>query len=184
MSEPEQISVSKFEKALHDRSAFSCGITSIDGWFKTGISDQIKDGRIQVYCATAPSGAIVGFYALNAHSVKADQAGFLARRRERHEIPTVYLPCIAVHQDWQKKGIGSLLMGDAIKRSVEVSSVIGAAALVLDVKLDEHFERRMRFYTDLGFAPLGGTEERRIYLPLKVAAASLAAAEMQLASTL
>ena len=34
--------VERFDKALHDRKAFSCGVAGMDRWFKESITDQIK----------------------------------------------------------------------------------------------------------------------------------------------
>lgn len=162
-----------FDKALHDRSAFSCGIQVIDNWLQNSVSDQIKQDRIKLYCATDRSGKLVGFYGLNAHSIRPESAGSLARKGERHEIPVIYLPCIAVDVGHQGQDIGTVLMAHAIIKSVEVADTLGAAALVLDIKEDCDLERRTRFYEKLGFKPLSNTNPRRVFLSIAVARISV-----------
>ena len=40
------LTIAKFDKALHDRSAFSCGFAPIDNFLKSSLSDQVKDGMV------------------------------------------------------------------------------------------------------------------------------------------
>lgn len=172
MPDQPKFRIAKFDKALHDRSAFSCGIKEIDNWLKTSVSDQIKNNRVRLWCAINEEGQVIGFYSLNTQSVRPEKAGELARKGERHEIPALYLPCIAISEDYQEKGLGAALMGHAVSTALNISEQVGAAALILDVHKDEHYERRKAFYTRIGFAPLGGDKEERMYLSMKDARAS------------
>lgn len=162
-----------FNKALHNRSAFSCGVQSIDSWLHASISKQIKNDRIKLYCATDESGKLVGFYALNAHCIRPEDAAALAQKGERHEIPVVYLPYIAVDAAHQGQNLGAALMGHAIMKSVEISDKIGAAALVLDVKKDADFEKRLSFYSRFGFQPLNPETPHKVFLSMKLARLSV-----------
>ncbi|MCR9137629.1 MAG: GNAT family N-acetyltransferase [Alphaproteobacteria bacterium] len=164
--------IKTFDKALHDRSAFSCGVDKIDNWFKTAISEQIKQKRIVVWCATNPEGVLSGFYALNTHSIVPKDAGALARRGDQFPIPVIYLPATAVASDLQGQGLGKALMGHAIRQSVDISNRAGAAALVLDVLQDDNFEKRRAFYSRIGFVQLGSAPVR-MFLPLKTALVSM-----------
>lgn len=164
--------IRKFDKALHDRSAFSCGVDQIDNWLKNSISDQIKYNRLVVWCATDQERRLCGFYALNAHSVRPEAASALARRKERNPIPVIYLPAIAVASDLQGQSVGTALMGHAIRQGVDISEKAGTAALVLDVLEDDNFDRRKAFYEQIGFTLLGD-DPKRFYLPMNTARASL-----------
>ncbi|MCP4818630.1 MAG: GNAT family N-acetyltransferase [Shimia sp.] len=160
--------VERFEKASHDRGAFSCGVTGMDRWFKESITDQIMANRLRVWCALDAEGHVVGFYGLSAHSVEAEASPALSRRRERHPIPAVYLAALATDLSVQGEGLGGALMADALAKALEVSETIGAAAVILDVFEDERFEQRMAFYTKLGFRPLNPSEDpKRLFLPIK-----------------
>lgn len=168
----EQYTILQFDKALHDRSAFTCGIAKIDNWLKNSISKQIKENRLRVWCANDADGELVGFYSLCTHSICPEKAPALAAKREQNEIPTLYLPVIATAKNRHGNGIGSSLMGHAIIESIKVSEKVGVAALVLDVKEDEKFQKRMEFYTSLGFR-LIGCDNKRVFLSIKDAKASL-----------
>jgi GNAT superfamily N-acetyltransferase len=160
--------VERFDKASHDRGAFSCGVAGMDRWFKESITDQIKANRLRVWCALNPEGRVVGFYGLSAHSVEAEAAPALSRRRERHPIPAVYLAALATDQTVQGQGVGGALRADALAKALEVSETIGAAAVILDVFEDDRFEARMAFYTKLGFRPLDpANDPKRLFLPMR-----------------
>ena len=160
--------VERFDKASHDREAFSCGVVGIDRWFKESITDQIKTNRLRVWCAVDTEERVVGFYGLSAHSVEAESSSALSRRRERHPIPAVYLAALATDLTVQGQGLGRALMADALAKALEVSETIGAAAVILDVFEDECFKQRMAFYTKLGFRPLNPeVDTKRLFLPIK-----------------
>lgn len=174
MTDPK-FRVEKFDKASHDRGAFSCGVPAMDRWFKESISDQIKANRTRVWCAVDETGKVVGFYALSAHAVEPSLSPALADKRERHPIPAVYLTALATDQSVQGQGLGSALVADAMLKALDISEIIGAAAVVLDVFEDDGFEKRMKFYRDLGFAPINpAANPHRVFLTMKDIARSAA----------
>ncbi len=67
------LTISIFDKALHDRSAFSCGFAPIDNFLKSSLSDQIRTGMVAAWIATAEDdSAVLGFYTLGALAVRSD----------------------------------------------------------------------------------------------------------------
>ncbi len=53
-------------------------------------------------------------------------------------------------------------------KALEISEIIGAAALVLDVLQDDAYDERMKFYTNLGFTPIGpDVNPKRVFLSIK-----------------
>ncbi len=164
----QRFRIEKFDRASHDRGAFCCGVAGMDRWFKESITDQIKANRIRVWCAVDRNNQVVGFYALSAHSVEPSNSSELATRRERHPIPAVYLSALATDEVAQGQGLGRALMADAMLKAIEISEVIGAAAIILDVLDDERFDQRMKFYLDLGFAAIDRTgNPKRLFLSIK-----------------
>ena len=160
--------VETFDASKHDRSGFSCGVPAMDRWFKESISDQIKRNRLRVWCAVSNEGALTGFYGLAAHSLEPRCAAVLASKRERHPIPAIYLVALAADVNQQGKGLGSALMADALARAFSVSVEIGAAAVVLDVLKDDHYDARRAFYERLGFMPLDPDQHpNRMFLPMR-----------------
>ncbi len=67
----------------------------------------------------------------------------------------------------QGEGLGTALVIDAMKRCIGIADQMGAAAIVLDVLDDTHFDRRWSFYEELGFRPLGDSDNpKRVYIPM------------------
>lgn len=171
------LTIAQFEKALHERGAFSCGFKPIDNFLKSSLSEQIKNGFVQAWIATEEGQAdVLGFYTLGAMAVRA---GLGPKKWDQGrvgipDIPVIYIRAIAVHKDLQGQGYGTALVVDAMRRSLEVSEKMGAAAMVLDVLEDDHFERRWKFYEELGFQSLSDPDNpHRVYIPMADVRASL-----------
>lgn len=102
---------------------------------------------------------VVGYYALNAHRLEADSLPpDLTRNAPSHGgIPAVYLSMVAVSRHHQGKGLGKILLADALKRVASTADQIGLKAVVLDVIEDggsDMVTKRTKFYEDRGFLPL------------------------------
>jgi GNAT superfamily N-acetyltransferase len=171
--------ITQFDKALHDRSAFCCGVAPIDNWIRTSVSEETRKDRVRLWCGTDADGTLFGVYALAPHSVLPEEAGTLAGKADRKPIPVLYLTCLAIDQRFQKQGLGEALMGHAIEKTVRLSAEIPIAALVLDVLQDDRFDRRAAFYTRLGFGPLSPDRPARMYLSMQDARAAMAALDAQ-----
>jgi GNAT superfamily N-acetyltransferase len=166
--ETTALTIAKFDKALHDRSAFSCGFAPIDNFLKSSLSDQIRNGMVMAWIMTAEDDpAVLGFYTLGAMAVRADLGPKSWKRARVPDIPVIYIRAVAIHEDTQGKGLGTALVIDAMKRCIDISEQMGAAAIVLDVLQDDHFERRWNFYAELGFQPLGDPDNpHRVFIPM------------------
>ncbi len=162
------LSIAKFDKALHDRSAFCCGFGPIDNFLKLSLSDQIKDKMLVAWMATADDSlAVVGFYTLSALAVRAGLGPKKWQRGRIQDVPVIYVRALGVHEDMQGRGYGTALMIDAMRRCLRITDQMGAAAIVLDILEDDHFERRWKFYTDLGFWPLNDPDNlHRVFIPM------------------
>lgn len=167
--------IAKFDKARHDRSAFSCGFGPIDNFLKSSLSDLTKAGLVAAWVATSGDDpAVLGFYTLSALAVRSDFGPKAWQRACLPDIPAIYIRAVAVRQDKQGQGLGTALMVDAIARCLRIADQMGAAAIVLDVLEDAQVERRRAFYAGLGFRPLGDPDTpHRVYLPMADARATL-----------
>jgi ribosomal protein S18 acetylase RimI-like enzyme len=173
--------ISLFEKALHDRSAFSCGVRPIDNWVKNSVSSETKADRLRLWCAIDDAGTLVGVYAMNPHSVQPQDSGLLARQGEWKPIPVLYLSCLAIDTRYQGQGLGEAMMGHAIEKAVKLAEELPVTAIVLDVYEDDDFGRRMAFYQRLGFVSFSAEKPSRMYLPIADARKSVAAVDARLA---
>lgn len=163
----QQIVIEPFDPARHDRTAFSCGSQRIDNFLKRTAKKHQKGDFTRVWVAVEPGDARVrGFYAINAHALEADALpAQLTKNAPRHgSIPAVYLSTLGVDQSIQGRGLGRVLLADALRRTARAARDLGIACIVLDVldDTDESVEKRRRFYESFGFASLPSRPMRMI----------------------
>lgn len=162
--------IEPFDQAKHDRTAFSCGVVQVDNYFKRTANKLVKAGNLRLYVMVGPDGALIGFYAINAHAVEfGELPKKYARNRPGHgSIPAAYISMIGVDQRFSGHGHGGVLLADALTRIARAADEIGISVVILDV-LDcgnpDLVERRKRLYTGYGFTALP-SNELRLFLPL------------------
>jgi ribosomal protein S18 acetylase RimI-like enzyme len=148
-----------FNPERHNRESFSCGVEQVDNFFKRTANKLAKADNLRVFVMVAADGAVIGFYALNAHAVSfADLPAKFARTRPNHgNIPAAYISMIGVDQHFAGCGYGGDLLVDALKRIVRASDALGIAVIILDV-LDDgdaaRVARRKALYESYGFQAL------------------------------
>ncbi|MFK4874738.1 GNAT family N-acetyltransferase [Novosphingobium sp. ZW T3_23] len=162
--------IEPLEPSKHDRAAFSCGVEQVDNFFKRTANKLARAGNLRVHVLTEPDGSIVGFYALNAHSIHyADLPEQFKRDRPGHgTIPAAFISMIGVDSRYQGRGYGGDLLVDCLRRIARAAEAIGIRVVLLDV-LDcgsaSAVEGRIQLYGSYGFASLP-TQKLRMFLPL------------------
>ena len=149
----------------HKRSSFQCGESSLDNYIKKLAKQDVKRRISQVYIAAEsenPS-TVVGYYTLSTLSVGLNELPeSLACKLPMHPIPAALIGRLAVSEQAQGKGVGKMLLVDAIKRTLAISNEIAIYAMIVDVLNEE----TKLFYTQFGFTQLN-TQNQRLFLPLK-----------------
>ena len=117
----------------------------------------------QVFVAVGDTpGQVLGYYSLSATRVeRSELPPASAKRLPHYPVPAALLGRLAVDHRHQGRGLGELLLLDAIRRTLWASSAMAVYAIVVDAKN----ERAGAFYQAYGFRPLTG-EGRRLFLPL------------------
>lgn len=165
--------IEPFDPERHDRAAFASGVDAVDNFLKKTANKLARADNLRLYAMTDPSGALIGFYALNAHAIDyAALPAKYARTRPGHgEIPAAYIAMIGVDARHQGHGFGGDLLVDALTRIVQAADAIGIAVVILDVLDDgdaEQVARRKALYESYGFQPLP-SRPLRLFLPLATA---------------
>lgn len=147
----------------HDRQGFSCGVPELDSYLRTRAGQDIRRRIARVFvCCAQGNDSIAGFYTLSSLSIDASSLPQnMARKLPRHPIPAALIGRLAVSERNQGQGIGTMLIADAVKRSLAVSEEMAIHALVVDAKDDA----AARFYRRFGFQSFVG-ESRRLFLPM------------------
>jgi GNAT superfamily N-acetyltransferase len=149
----------------HDRSQFCSGSDALDRYFREQASQDIKRRIATCFVAVnVESHETAGFYTLAAASVALlALSPDIARKLPRYPaVPAALLGRLAVGRIQQGKGLGGVLLADAVLRSSRAE--LGVFALLVDAK----DEAAQRFYEHHGFVLLTG-DGRRLCLPIATA---------------
>lgn len=163
----------------HDRAVFSCGVEQVDNFFKKTANKLSKADNLRVFVMSQSDGTVIGFYAMNAHSVDYQELPKkFSRDRLRHgNIPAAYISMSGRDKKFRGSGFGGDLLVDCLNRILRVSDDLGIAVVMLDV-LDcgnpEFVAKRRALYIEYGFQPLP-SNNLRLFLPISTARAVMAA---------
>ncbi len=134
----------------HDRQAFDCGRPALNDWLQQVARQHQDKGLSKTFVAIRePSPErICGFYALTLAELDSSQLAKPLRKKLPRRIPGVRLGRLAVDQAYQGKGLGELLLVDALTRSRRVTTEAGGIGLFVDA-IDE---TAAAYYRRFGFA--------------------------------
>ena len=94
---------------------------------------------------------MIGYYSLSAGGLDAtDLPEEFRHRLPRYPVPVVLLGRLAVAKSHQGKGLGAILIADALQRIVQASRMMAVFAVIVDALND----RVAEFYQQFGFIPL------------------------------
>jgi GNAT superfamily N-acetyltransferase len=145
-----------------DRKAFTCGTESLDAYFHSIVTQDIKKGYCAAFVAIdTRDHSIAGYYTLCASSVSLDEVPEEQRKKLRlyKKVPCTLMGRLAVATAHQGEKLGSALLYDAWARAANAQ--IGGVALVVDAL----HEKARQFYLKHGFLDLG--QELQLWHPLK-----------------
>jgi ribosomal protein S18 acetylase RimI-like enzyme len=154
----------------HDRTTFTSGESVLDRWFRTQAGQKERRSVTRVFVASDDEG-IVGFSTLSMFAIGLDSVPErVARKLPRYpDVPAALIGRLARAIRARGKGVGELLVADAIDRIVAATRSIAAFAIVVDAKN----ERARLFYERLGFIPFP-TRPDRLFLLMETAASAAA----------
>jgi len=152
----------RLDPKIHDRSSFICESSELETYLKKTANQEAKK-RVTVTYVMADGAHIKGFYTLASSAINLNQLPeSTTKKLPRYPaISAILLGRLAVHQHEQGHGLGKLLLVDALKRSVELSYMLGAYAVVVDAKNDGAH----RFYSHFDFIELPD-QQYRLFMPM------------------
>lgn len=136
--------------STHDCKTFDCGEIALNNWLARMARQQHSRNIARTFVAVdvANPACILGFYALSVSEIEGETLP--KPKKYPNLVPVVRLGRFAVDQHMQGKGLGGLLMMNALERIAEIANQVGLAAVVVDAKN----EAVARFYERFGFVPL------------------------------
>ncbi len=146
----------------HDRSGFSCGEPTLDQYFQTQVTQDIKRRYANCFVAVeVATDQVVGYYTLASASLALDELPEETKKRlpRYPSVPAVRIGRLAVATAFQKRGLGPALLADAAERAMD--SAVAAHALTVDSISD----KATAFYEKHGFIRLPSKPDT-LFLPL------------------
>lgn len=146
----------------HAVEEFTCGQPELDRFlFRHALQAQQANSS-RTYVGVSGK-TVVGYYTIVAGEVRhADAPERVVKGMPRHPIPLLILARLAVHSDWQGRGIGAGLLLDALGRTLQVADIVGVRSLAVHAKDDA----TAAFYRHFGFVP-SPTDSRHLFMLIK-----------------
>lgn len=144
----------------HDRKGFDCGEESLNVFLQNYARQNDEKGLGRTYVAVYPGQTeILGYYTVSSGSISFDN---IPEKLPRYPIPTVHLGRLAVDVSQNGKGLGSMLLIDALAKISQVSNELGIFA----VEVYALNASAKSFYLKYGFSELYD-DPYHLYIPMK-----------------
>jgi GNAT superfamily N-acetyltransferase len=131
----------------HPVDVFECEQEAFNNWLCKHALQNQGAGAAQTYVGLVGD-AVIGYYSLAVGQIEyCDAPERLQKGLARHPVPIMLLPRLAVHKDWQKKGVGRALLRDAVLRTTQAADIAGIRALTVHAK----DEQARRYYEQFDF---------------------------------
>jgi ribosomal protein S18 acetylase RimI-like enzyme len=147
----------------HNRAAFSCGVEALDNYLRKQASQDVKK-RVAVAFVLTPDGrTVAGYYTLSQYAVELDAIPdeIAAKLPKYPAVPATLIGRLAVSGEFRGRGLGELLLMDALNRCLKGSKHVASAAVIVDA-IDD---RAASFYKKYGFIDLPKIP-KRLFLPM------------------
>lgn len=131
----------------HNRTTFECGEPTLNDWLaRMALQQQEKNyARTRILVDEAMPTHILGYYTLLAHEIDTTQLP--SARKPPRRLACVLLGRLAAHRGAQGRGLGRLMLLDAIARTRATIEEAAGIGLVVDAL----HERAAEFYRGFGF---------------------------------
>ena len=147
----------------HHRDEFCCGQSPLDHFIRSLVSQYEKRKLGRTYVAIRPGErSVFGYYTLASSAVSLNVLpAKSAKKLPKHPVPVILLARLAVDQTVQNRGLGKLLLKDALTRSLGLSTQLGIHA----VEVEAIDARAKDFYMKHSFIPLED-DPLHLFLPI------------------
>jgi len=120
----------------HNRKDFDCGKELLNDYLKTQAGQDVKRKLSACFVlADSETKVIQGYYTLSNNSIPLSSFSEQIQKKlpkSYDSIPTTLLGRLAIDKKYQGKGIGKIILIDALKRSFGISNEIGSFGIIVD----------------------------------------------------
>ena len=137
----------------HPRSKFNSGQPQVDEWIRTKALQHFEKRLSTTQVLLDEEGRIAGYYTLAMGQIDfADLTQEYARKLPRRMLPVAVLAWLGIDFSYQGKGLGRLLLAQALRDCYEASHSFAFVAVILDCVDDV----AKAFYQHFDFKELPG----------------------------
>lgn len=144
----------ELDKTHHDRSAFECGENELNVFIRTQAARHMEIGisKTMLLPTSVPLSngkcPICAFYTIAPSSIRRETLpASLAKKLPLYPVPVFLLAQMAVHTEYQGKGLGKVTLIKALEYLWNMNAYMRAFAVIVDC-LNEAAEQ---FYKKYGF---------------------------------
>jgi len=130
----------------HQLADFVCGEDALDNWLRRRARANQASGASRSY-VVCQGDRVVGYYSLASGAIAIVEAPGRVRRNMPDPIPMTVIGRLAVDQAWHGRGLGRLLLRDAILRTRQAAAIIGIRGVLVHALSPA----AKRFYENCGF---------------------------------
>lgn len=147
----------------HDRAAFSCRNEALDAYFRGDPIRQDVSRRVtNAFVLTSDGSFVAGFYTLSPISIlSVDLPPGLHKKLPRRPIGATLIGRMGRESSLRGKGVGEMLLMDALHKAWQASKLVSSWAVVVDAK-----EGARDFYLKNEFVPFA-TQPDRLFILMK-----------------
>jgi GNAT superfamily N-acetyltransferase len=114
----------------HDLSLFASGEPALDDWLRRRARANQVSGASRTY-VLAQDERVIGYYSIAAGAIAVTEAPGRLRRNMPDPIPMTVLGRLAIDRAWQGRGLGRLLLRDAVLRTAQASGIVGVRGVLV-----------------------------------------------------
>lgn len=148
----------------HIKTSFKCGVDVLDRYLQQNASQDIKRHVAATFVLTEEGDdEVIGYYTLAATSIEINKLPLdMIKKLPRYPLlPATLLGRLAVNKQHRGKKLGELLLVDAMKRSLQLSTDIASMAMIVDAKNID----AVLFYKHYGFIQFVDVQSK-LFLPM------------------
>jgi GNAT superfamily N-acetyltransferase len=114
----------------HDLDQFRSGNDTLDDWLRRRARANQISGASRTYVVSDDQ-RVIAYYCLASGALDLADAPGPIRRNMPYPIPMAVLGRLAVHREWQGRGLGVALLQDAVLRTAQAAAIMGVRGVLV-----------------------------------------------------
>jgi GNAT superfamily N-acetyltransferase len=142
----------RYDPAEHDVSTFDCGEDALNRWLRHSAGQSQRRDAARTFVVLAGERRVIGYYTTVVGELHHERASPAVRQgmSKHFPIPVALVARLAVDVEFHGRGIGALLLRDALARVLAAAEQVAVRAVVVHAISDQ----AAAFYVRFGFKPL------------------------------